>query len=473
MEANKNIQGNPFIHRGGSSSNDDHHRVTNEITIVNEMEVQVDERKDVTSISVMNPVLKNESSNKATSEALEVASEESEGSVNEINHDDDKEDVQMTTMEELQSATSAATIVNGIEHNDASTEDNNQFPVPPPPPAQQRQTLLQHQQEIWAHPSSPTRIPPSTSTTYTSSRLLKGLFHEYENPGTRTTIPTTTPVQQHHRPLSAYTNFGSPLVSSSLNNTQVPATLAPTSPITTSTSPAPIISTATNTNHHHRLRSSTSRNTRNRSYSLGCGTTITGIGWNNHQQHQSPPFMPISSHHPTSPWNHSPRSTIATTMNTNPHPSQTLPPYISSDNDGMLSEEQRNSIEMASSKERQRIKECEFNEMNINNIDELKHILKKERYRTMNLILELNTLKCISTSNQLQAEVLEENRINTLMKHINTFQHDKEHIIIELEREEEMVRFIENTFSYIDFKKILLTADILLTHFFLSLFIAT
>lgn len=382
---------------------------------------------------------------------------------------------------------------NNNNRNNGNEVDSNERRAPPPNEINiENEVRVDEQEELLVYPSSP---PRTTSTkTYTSSRIVKGLFSEYENNsnnpvvGTTTTTTIPTPVMPH-RPLSAYTNLGSPLASSSLNiilpTAAVTATASSSSssspPIPTTTSPS-ILSTTTTTaatpNHHnHRLRSSTVRNTRNRSNSLGCASTMTGIGWN----HPHPPFMPpfSNSHHPTSspqPWNHSPRNSVMNTnQHQNPHPSFMIPPHsstsmtgngrqnmmtstpkspnvglfmIDTDNvndnrchdNGMVSEGQRHVIEMASSKERQRIKQCEVAELNINNVDELKHILKKERYRTINIVIELNKLKYISTSNQFNAEVLEESRINTLMKRINTLQHDKEDIINQLEREEEMVR---------------------------------
>ncbi len=68
--------------------------------------------------------------------------------------------------------------------------------------------------------------------------------------------------------------------------------------------------------------------------------------------------------------------------------------------------------------------------------------MKRERSRSTKIIGELTLMKSISVASQAEAEVCEEGRINGLMRRVDCLQKEKGRIILELEREEEMVRIV-------------------------------
>lgn len=96
-------------------------------------------------------------------------------------------------------------------------------------------------------------------------------------------------------------------------------------------------------------------------------------------------------------------------------------------------------MENAVAAERRRAKDLEAQELN-KSADELREILHRERRRMGHAYGELAALKATSVQSQLQAEVVEEGRINSLMRRLDGLQQEKGRIIVELEREEEMVR---------------------------------
>ena len=100
---------------------------------------------------------------------------------------------------------------------------------------------------------------------------------------------------------------------------------------------------------------------------------------------------------------------------------------------------QRKAMESAIMAERKRAKELEINELNLN-ADEMRAVLKRERHRMGRIAGELAALKAASAQSQLEAEVTEEGRINTLMRRMDHLKRDKGRIIVELENEEERVR---------------------------------
>lgn len=102
------------------------------------------------------------------------------------------------------------------------------------------------------------------------------------------------------------------------------------------------------------------------------------------------------------------------------------------------SETQR-AMEAAVAKERERAKSLEEEELNMT-ADELRAVLKRERHRTGRIAADLAAMKATAVHAQLEAEVIEEGRINGLMRRLDTLQQEKGRIIVELEREEEMVR---------------------------------
>lgn len=90
--------------------------------------------------------------------------------------------------------------------------------------------------------------------------------------------------------------------------------------------------------------------------------------------------------------------------------------------------------------ERARIKELEKKESETDlTVEDLKAILKRERSRSSKLVGELAAMKSMAVASQAEAEVCEEGRINGLMRRLDCLQKEKGRIIVELEREEEML----------------------------------
>lgn len=99
----------------------------------------------------------------------------------------------------------------------------------------------------------------------------------------------------------------------------------------------------------------------------------------------------------------------------------------------------KSAVDTALVNERERIKVLEEEEANYTTIEEFKAALKKERQYSKNVVSELAALKSIAVTSTLEAEIHEEGRINCLMRRLDILQKEKGRIIVELEREEEMV----------------------------------
>lgn len=113
--------------------------------------------------------------------------------------------------------------------------------------------------------------------------------------------------------------------------------------------------------------------------------------------------------------------------------------------------ETQKAMEAAAAKERQRSKELEEQELNLS-ADRLREILKQERHRMARMAADLAKFRSTAVQSQLEAEMIEEGRINGLMRRLEYLQQEKGRIIVELEREEEMVRLIsfsERTLRYL------------------------
>ena len=96
-------------------------------------------------------------------------------------------------------------------------------------------------------------------------------------------------------------------------------------------------------------------------------------------------------------------------------------------------------MEDAMQKERIRNKRMQEDEKDMT-ADELRAVLKKERYRMSRLVGDLAKHKQLAVQNQADAEMCEEGRINCLMRRLDDLQIEKGRIIVQLEQEEEMVR---------------------------------
>eukprot|EP00545_Synedropsis_sp_CCMP1620_P003239 CAMPEP_0119006348 /NCGR_PEP_ID=MMETSP1176-20130426/2247_1 /TAXON_ID=265551 /ORGANISM="Synedropsis recta cf, Strain CCMP1620" /LENGTH=282 /DNA_ID=CAMNT_0006958257 /DNA_START=102 /DNA_END=950 /DNA_ORIENTATION=- len=70
---------------------------------------------------------------------------------------------------------------------------------------------------------------------------------------------------------------------------------------------------------------------------------------------------------------------------------------------------------------------------------QLRTILKDERIRMSRVAAELAQIKSTAVSSQLESEVCEEGRINLMRRQMENVQQEKGRIILELEREEEML----------------------------------
>jgi len=100
--------------------------------------------------------------------------------------------------------------------------------------------------------------------------------------------------------------------------------------------------------------------------------------------------------------------------------------------------ESQKAMEAAVAAERKRAREMEEQEESMT-ADELRAVLKRERTRTGRIAADLAAIKSAAVQSQLEAEVIEEGRINGLMRRLDKVQEEKGRIIVELEREEEMV----------------------------------
>ncbi len=101
----------------------------------------------------------------------------------------------------------------------------------------------------------------------------------------------------------------------------------------------------------------------------------------------------------------------------------------------------KSAVDNAIANERDRIASLEEQEAGYTTIEQFKIALKKERQHSRHLVTELAGLKSIAVASTLEAEVNEEGRINCLMRRLDGLQKEKGRIIVELEREEEMVSF--------------------------------
>lgn len=103
---------------------------------------------------------------------------------------------------------------------------------------------------------------------------------------------------------------------------------------------------------------------------------------------------------------------------------------------------QQSAMDAALAHEKQRIQNLELQEREYTTLDEFRAALKRERQHSKHLAMELASLKCVAVTSTLEAEIHEEGRINCLMRRLDGLQKEKGRIILELEREEEMVRFV-------------------------------
>jgi hypothetical protein len=102
--------------------------------------------------------------------------------------------------------------------------------------------------------------------------------------------------------------------------------------------------------------------------------------------------------------------------------------------------ESKKSEESAIQGERIRARNLEKEEIKMD-ADQLRAVLKQERHRMSRFAGDLAKLKNTSVIYQAEAEMMEEGRINGLMRRVEALQLEKGRIIVELEQEEEMVRY--------------------------------
>jgi hypothetical protein len=97
------------------------------------------------------------------------------------------------------------------------------------------------------------------------------------------------------------------------------------------------------------------------------------------------------------------------------------------------------AMEHVLQQERKRTKEMEQAELSMST-DELRLVLQQERRRMSGYAADLARLKSAAVLCQAESEIHEERCINGLMRQLDSLQLEKGRIIVELEREEEMVR---------------------------------
>lgn len=103
--------------------------------------------------------------------------------------------------------------------------------------------------------------------------------------------------------------------------------------------------------------------------------------------------------------------------------------------------------EQTAQQERQRMKDMEKEEFKMT-ADELRFILKQERRRMMEFAVDLSKLRSTAAQAQAESEMMEERAINGLMRKLDTLKGEKSRLMLELEREEDLVcipRFFMNT----------------------------
>jgi len=93
--------------------------------------------------------------------------------------------------------------------------------------------------------------------------------------------------------------------------------------------------------------------------------------------------------------------------------------------------------------------------------DMLRSVLREERIRMSRFAAELARLKSLAATSQLESEVVEEGRINSLMRRVEGLQLEKGQIVLEIEREEEkLTNGLERKLAKIRGEKALLEQQI-------------
>jgi hypothetical protein len=159
-------------------------------------------------------------------------------------------------------------------------------------------------------------------------------------------------------------------------------------------------------------------NSRIRSNSIGSAAVTWSSSSAHHHSLQNGSLPTLMAHHP---------ETSTSTMNTSDL--MTIPPEPSL---------QQKAMEAAVSAERARARQLEEQETSLS-ADDLRQVLKHERHRMGRLAGDLAGMKQSSVQSQLEAEVIEEGRINGIMRRLDVLQQEKGRIIVELEREEELL----------------------------------
>lgn len=99
---------------------------------------------------------------------------------------------------------------------------------------------------------------------------------------------------------------------------------------------------------------------------------------------------------------------------------------------------QKKAVDHALEAERSRIKDLEAKEKDMD-ADALRIQLKRERQHSTRLACDLAALWSSAVQSQANSEIEDESRMNALMRRLENVQREKGKIIVELEREEEMV----------------------------------
>lgn len=178
-------------------------------------------------------------------------------------------------------------------------------------------------------------------------------------------------------------------------------------------------------NLHHSPKAPFPGPRKDRSMSLGAYPP----SWQNLSGNPNVPnFVPLSPYSPSA-------SPITSTSMYAANTSDVMPCMPNLNHSGPT----RAAMEAAVHSERMRTKEKEKEEVNMT-ADELRIVLKRERTRMSKIQADLAAMRAAAVQSQAEAEVHEEGRINNLMRRVECLQKEKGRIIVELEREEEMVR---------------------------------
>jgi hypothetical protein len=105
------------------------------------------------------------------------------------------------------------------------------------------------------------------------------------------------------------------------------------------------------------------------------------------------------------------------------------------------------AMEEAASLERRRIHQLEQEEQELQSAEEFRRLLKQERHRSIQLQMDLAAAKQHLKQLAQSQEIQQEGRINQLVNRVDQIQQEKERLLVDLQREEEMVSFLNGFYQ--------------------------